>query len=153
MTLKDSMRSLFGMDVENDEWKETAENTDGMYSTEAKETFSREETRANSSQKSKGNIIPIGQHNSLPKTSIHILEPRVYSESQKIADYLLNNETVLLNFKRMERDQAIKIIDYVMGCVYALHGDIQEVGDGIFLCTPVTVETTSLNKDEYENFY
>ncbi|UJF15121.1 cell division protein SepF [Jeotgalibaca sp. MA1X17-3] len=153
MTLKDSMRSLFGMDVEDDEWKEMEVNTDNMYSQDLKETISREETRANSSQKSKANVIPMGQHNSVPKTNIHILEPRVYSESQKIADYLLKNETVLLNFKRMERDQAVKIIDYVMGCVYALHGDIQEVGDGIFLCTPATVEITSLNKDDYENFY
>lgn len=147
------MRSLFGMDVEDDEWKEMEVNTDNMYSQDLKETISREETRVNSSQKSKANVIPMGQHNSVPKTSIHILEPRVYSESQKIAEYLLKNETVLLNFKRIERDQAVKIIDYVMGCVYALHGDIQEVGDGIFLCTPATVEITSLNKDEYENFY
>lgn len=146
------MRSLFGMDVEDDKWKEMEINTDNMYSPDLKETISREEHRANSSQ-TKANVIPMGQYNSVPKTSIHIIEPRVYSESQKIADYLLNNESVLLNFKRMEKEQAIKIIDYVMGCVYALHGDIQEVGDGIFLCTPVTVEITSLNKEDYETFY
>lgn len=153
MTLKDSVRIFFGMDTEvHDEWKQTEVNMNDQHSEDTEES-SRGRNHAIASQKSKGNVISMNQHNSVPKTSIHIVEPRVYSESQKIADFLLNNETVLLNFKRMERDQAVKIIDYIMGCVYALQGDIQEVGDGIFLCTPATVEITSLNKEDYENFY
>ncbi|HHT38814.1 MAG TPA: cell division protein SepF [Mollicutes bacterium] len=65
-----------------------------------------------------------------------LLEPRAYSESQQIADHLKNRHTVVVNMKRVTKDQAKRIVDFLSGTVYAIGGDLQRIGGGIFLCTP-----------------
>lgn len=68
-----------------------------------------------------------------------LLEPRAYSESQQIADHLKNRNSVLVNFKRVTSDQAKRIIDFLSGTLYAIGGDLQKVGSGIYLCTPKNI--------------
>ena len=68
-----------------------------------------------------------------------LLEPRAYSESQQIADYLKNNSAVVVNLKRVTSDQAKRIIDFLSGCIYAIGGTMQKVGVGIYLCAPKNV--------------
>ena len=74
---------------------------------------------------------------------ISIIEPRVYSEAMNIAKHIIANEAVLVNFHLIEETQARRIVDFLTGTVYALDGDIQRVGDEIFLCTPVNIEIDS----------
>lgn len=68
-----------------------------------------------------------------------LLEPRAYSESQQIADYLKSRNTVVVNLKRVTPDQAKRIVDFLSGTLYAIGGDLQKLGNGIFLCTPNNV--------------
>ena len=68
-----------------------------------------------------------------------LLEPRAYSESQQIADHLKNRDTVVVNLKRVTKDQAKRIIDFLSGTIYAISGDMQKIGGGIFLFTPNNV--------------
>lgn len=65
-----------------------------------------------------------------------LLEPRAYSESQQIADHLKSRNSVVVNLKRVTSDQAKRIIDFLTGVVYAIGGDLQKIGLGIYLCTP-----------------
>ncbi len=65
-----------------------------------------------------------------------LLEPRAYSESQQIADHLKMRNTVVVNLKRVTSDQAKRIVDFLAGTIYAINGDLQKIGGGIFLCTP-----------------
>ena len=63
--------------------------------------------------------------------------------------------------KRVTPDQAKRIVDFLSGTVYALEGDLQKIGAGIFLCTPKNVDgegaitddddksKTKKNNDEY----
>ena len=68
-----------------------------------------------------------------------LVEPRAYSESQQIADHLKAKNSVLVNFKRVTSDQAKRIIDFLGGTLYAIGGDLQKVGNGIYLCTPKNI--------------
>ena len=79
-----------------------------------------------------------------------LLEPRAYSESQQIADHLKKRNTVVVNMKRVTHDQAKRIVDFLSGTVYAIGGDLQKIGGGIFLCTPknVNVEGTISEEDD-----
>ncbi len=95
----------------------------------------------------------MNQRSQSQKASIHVIEPRVFTEAEQIADYLLNNDSVLLNFKRMEKDQASKVIDFIAGAVYAVNGDIQQVGEGIFLCTPANFEIANREVGESQTEY
>ena len=67
-----------------------------------------------------------------------LLEPRAYSEAQQIADHLKKRNTVVVNLKRVTADQAKRIMDFLSGTIYAIKGNIQKIGSGIFLCTPKT---------------
>ena len=82
-----------------------------------------------------------------------LLEPRAFSESQQIADHLKKRNTVVVNMKRVTTEQAKRIIDFLSGTVYAIVGDLQKIGVGIFLCTPknVNVEGTISDDDNGKN--
>lgn len=68
-----------------------------------------------------------------------LLEPRAFSEAQTIADYLKSRNTVVVNLKRVTPEIAKRIVDFLSGSVYAIGGDFQKLGNGIFLCTPNNV--------------
>ncbi|CAD2077032.1 cell division protein SepF [Phocicoccus pinnipedialis] len=72
-------------------------------------------------------------------SKVCLFEPYVFSETQDIADELKNEQTVLVNLTRLDRDAKKRIIDFLSGTVYALDGDIKRVGTDIFLCTPNSV--------------
>ena len=78
------------------------------------------------------------------KSKMILMEPRAYSESQQIVDHLKARNTVVVNLKRVTSDQAKRIVDFLSGTIYAISGDLQKLGGGIFLCTPnnVNVEGT-----------
>ena len=84
------------------------------------------------------------------KSKMILLEPRAYSESQQIADYLRSRNTVVVNLKRVTSDQAKRIVDFLSGTIYAIGGDLQKIGGGIFLCTPNNINIEGKITDEKE---
>ncbi|MBS7577650.1 MULTISPECIES: cell division protein SepF [unclassified Enterococcus] len=74
------------------------------------------------------------------RPKITIKQPRVYSDAMKIAEFAMNDEAVLVNFHYMEEHQARRIIDFLTGIAHALHGDLQRVGNQIFLLTPASIQ-------------
>ena len=74
--------------------------------------------------------------NGMAGSRMMLLEPRAYSESQQIAEYLKNRSAVVVNLKRVTPDQAKRIIDFLSGTIYAIGGQLQKLGGGIFLATP-----------------
>ena len=79
-----------------------------------------------------------------------LIEPRAYSEAQQIVDHLKNRNTVVVNLKRVTSDQAKRIVDFLSGTIYAIGGDLQKIGGGIFLCTPNNVNVQGKITDETE---
>ena len=77
-----------------------------------------------------------------------LCEPRAFSESQQIADHLKKRNTVVVNMKRVTSEQAKRIIDFLSGTVYAIGGDLQKIGVGIFLCTPKNVNVEGSISEE-----
>lgn len=79
-----------------------------------------------------------------------LLEPRAYSEAQQIADHLKMRNTVVVNLKRVTSDQAKRIVDFLAGTIYAIGGDLQKIGGGIFLCTPNNISVQGKISGEAE---
>ncbi len=77
-----------------------------------------------------------------------LLEPRAYSESQQIADHLKERNAVVVNLKRVTPDQAKRIVDFLSGTLYAIGGNLQKLGGGIFLCTPNNVNVEGKISDD-----
>ncbi|KGP84885.1 cell division protein SepF [Paenibacillus sp. UMB7766-LJ446] len=83
------------------------------------------------------NVVSI---HSQKNVKVVLYEPRSYDEAQEIADHLRSHRTVVVNLQRVRQDQALRVIDFLSGTVYALGGGISKIGGNIFLCTPDTVE-------------
>ena len=79
-----------------------------------------------------------------------LLEPRSFSEAQAIADHLRNRNSVVVNLKRVTSAQAKRIIDFLSGCIYAIGGNMQKIGVGIYLCTPNNVNVQGKITDDSE---
>ena len=77
-----------------------------------------------------------------------LLEPRAYSESQQIADHLKKRNTIVVNLKRVTPEQAKRIVDFLTGTLYAIGGNMQKLGSGIFLCTPKNINVQGKMSDE-----
>ena len=92
------------------------------------------ETRRNTRT---NNVVSIHSQKNV-KVILH--DPHSYDEAQAIADHLRAHRTVVVNLQRVRSDQALRIIDFLSGTVYALNGGISKIGHNIFLCTPDTVE-------------
>lgn len=86
------------------------------------------------------NIVSLQSAMSSKGTKVVLVEPRIYAEAQDIAENLKNKRATIVNLQRIEREQGVRIIDFLSGTVYALGGDIQRIGKDIFLCTPDNVE-------------
>ena len=124
--MKDKLKGFFGGDSGN----EQIQQEDGFYTT------SREDYH---------------EQNGIAGSKMMLLEPRAYSESQQIADYLKNRSAVVVNLKRVTPDQAKRIVDFLYGTIYAINGDIQKLGGGIFLCTPNNVTVDGKISEEQAN--
>ena len=125
--MKDKLKGFFGT---SDEAVEAATGEDSYYTT------SREEFH---------------EQNGIAGSKMMLLEPRAYSESQQIADYLKNRSAVVVNLKRVTPDQAKRIVDFLYGTIYAIGGSLQKLGGGIFLCTPNNVNVEGKISEEITN--
>lgn len=86
----------------------------------------------------KQNVVSIETAKQASK--VVLLEPRTYSEAQGIADHLKSRRAVVVNLQRMSTDQALRIVDFLSGTVYAIGGDIQKLGPKTFISTPDNVD-------------
>ncbi|WP_414046732.1 cell division protein SepF [Macrococcus equi] len=86
------------------------------------------------------NVVNIHEESSSSISKVCLFEPRVFSDTQDIADELKNRRATLVNLQRIDKISAKRIIDFLSGTVYAIGGDIQRIGADIFLCTPDNVE-------------
>ena len=80
-----------------------------------------------------------------------LVEPRAFSESQQIADNLKRKNSVVVNLKRVTNDQAKRIIDFLSGTLHALGGQLQRLGNGIYLCTPKNMNVEGRMSDDEDD--
>ena len=120
-----NIKEIFGNDTDTEE---TESGSEDQFYNKSKEEFHME--------------------NGVAGSKMMLLEPRAYSESQQIADYLKNRSAVVVNLKRVTPDQAKRIVDFLYGTIYAIGGELQKLGGGIFLCTPNNVNVEGNISDD-----
>lgn len=79
---------------------------------------------------------------------VAVVQPHAYEDAREIADRLKSKKAVVINLEELGKEDAIKVLDFVSGVVYALEGEIQKVSSGIFLIAPYNVSIASDVKDE-----
>ncbi|RDU38498.1 cell division protein SepF [Neobacillus piezotolerans] len=129
MSIKSKFKNFFFLDEQYDEEEDYVEEP---------------ETRAPQKQQPARtqNVVSLQSVQKSSNSKVVLIEPRMYSEAQEIADHLKNRRAVVVNLQRIDHDQAKRIVDFLSGTVYAIGGDIQKIGLSIFLCTPDNVEVS-----------
>ncbi|MGX9133585.1 cell division protein SepF [Rummeliibacillus sp. JY-2-4R] len=160
MKVKDKLKNFFYLEEEETYVEEQVEKKESVRQQEApqrqqmKPAVSRPAAIKKPSVKERPRFV---EHSNVPnlvsikqKTSKVILsEPRVYAEAQDIADNLKSKRAVIVNLQRIDREQGVRIIDFISGTIFALGGDIKRIGTDIFLCTPDNVEIDGSISDYY----
>ena len=82
---------------------------------------------------------------------VAVLQPQTYEDSREIADRLKSKKAVVINLEELSKEDAVKVLDFVSGVVYALEGDIQKVSNGIFLIAPYNVSIANDIRDELKS--
>lgn len=67
---------------------------------------------------------------------IMVFDPSVFSDVKNIGKMILNGRAVIVNFRKMDENQIHRVIDFISGLIFAVNGDMQRIGEKIFLCTP-----------------
>ena len=69
-----------------------------------------------------------------------VIEPSSFDDSQKVADFLRNNQPVVVNFETTEPAVKKRMTDFISGTIYALNGTIRTIGPNIVVCAPRNVD-------------
>lgn len=65
-----------------------------------------------------------------------IMEPYSFDEVTQAIEALLQYQSVVMNLGKMEPEQAQRAVDFVTGATYALEGNQEQLGEGIFIFMP-----------------
>lgn len=121
MGVKSKFKSFFLLDEEDyDMVEDVYEEDDGQPATRKKNVVSLK-----SAQK---------------PAKVIMAEPRIFADAQEIADHLKTKKAVIVNLQSIQTDQARRIVDFLGGTVYAIGGEIQQIGEKIFFCAPENIE-------------
>ena len=78
----------------------------------------------------------------MTKSKINTIRPKSFDDAQIVANCLRDKVPVIINFEQTDVEDAKRIIDFISGTTYALHGDIKKVSQYVFVCAPNNVAVT-----------
>jgi len=120
---------------------------DELLATEELETEEYGENESDSpiqSQSRRGTVVSLHTQKHL---RLVLSEPERYDDSQIIADHLRSRRPVVVNLHRLSHEQAVRVIDFLSGTVYAIAGSMQKIGSNIFLCAPDNIDVQGTISD------
>lgn len=83
--------------------------------------------------------------------SLKVVKPKGYADGPDIADYLSAGSTVVLNIESLDRMNAIRLIDFLMGAVHVLGGDMKSVTKTTLVFAPRNVGVQDIEDSEAED--
>ncbi len=76
--------------------------------------------------------------------ALKIVNPKSYDEAPSIADFLLGGNTVLLNIESLDRNVAVRLLDYISGAIHMVGGMMTKVGKSTIVVAPKNVDVSSI---------
>ena len=76
-----------------------------------------------------------------------VYHPVCYDDAQSIVDNLKNRRPVIVNMEELDGNCAQRVLDFLLGAIYAINGTINKVSRGIFLVAPRDVDVEDTGED------
>jgi len=73
-----------------------------------------------------------------PSGDDHIVlrRPKTLDDAQSCAEWLKDQRTVVVNLSVLDQHLARRALDFLGGVVFAINGQMEEAGEGIYVLTP-----------------
>ena len=78
-----------------------------------------------------------------------VYHPVSYDDAQQIADNLKGHRPIIVNMEELDGATAQRVLDFLLGAVYALDGTISKISRGIFLVAPQNCDVQDNNDAGY----
>ena len=82
--------------------------------------------------------------------SLKVVKPRSHADGPAIADHLAAGSTVVLNIESLDRASSIRLIDFLMGAVHVLGGEMKSVTKTTLVFAPRNVGVSDFEHVEEE---
>ena len=92
-----------------------------------------------------GDAQPMPQN--LAAMKMIVYHPVCYDDAQNIVDNLKNRRPVIVNMEELEGSCAQRVLDFLLGAIYAQNGTINKISRGIFLVAPHDVDVEDTGED------
>ncbi len=91
------------------------------------------------------NVIPITREgiNNINQSNIEIVQPKTYAEIETIGKKLMDDSAVIVKLDKLDVESSARMIDFLNGVLFAIHGKIERLGQDIFLCSPKKFNITN----------
>ena len=76
-----------------------------------------------------------------------VYHPVCYDDAQTIVDNLKNRRPVIVNMEELESNCAQRVLDFLLGAIYAVNGNANKISRGIFLFAPRDVDVEDTVED------
>lgn len=153
MGAMDKLLGLMNINRQDDEYDDYAEDDDGYvdnkqhiasdFEPEPEEnkvrTFERERKPIAPPQPFKKRTNTTMANNDI---SVKVFKPQGFDEAREIAETLLENKIIVLNFEGVDISVAQRVLDIVTGACIAINGKLQKMSSSIFIATPENVDIT-----------
>jgi cell division inhibitor SepF len=151
MALRDTIRNLFGNDDEYyDDYEYDQPQTNQQQYAQQPQQQAAQPKPAPSRPTETASANQFVQAAAGANSKIALFEPKVFSDARAIASQVLGGEAVIVNFTAIDDAQAKRILYFLGGATYAVNGEIERIGEKIFLVTPNTFEISGTLTDNLE---
>ena len=82
--------------------------------------------------------------------SLKVVKPKSYDDGPAIADYLAAGSTVVLNIEDLNRENAIRLIDFLLGATHVVGGEMKNVTRTTLVLAPRNVGVSDFEASEDE---
>ncbi|WP_283678879.1 cell division protein SepF [Lentilactobacillus sp. Marseille-Q4993] len=122
MSQKFNLANFFGMEEENNQPTKSDSQSD---------------------QKRKDNIVLMSREDTpAPKSRVIVFEPVNYSDADMIATKLMDGYAVIIKLGKLDVKSSARMVDFLNGTIFAIHGSINRLDTNIFICAPNNFQVT-----------
>ena len=116
----------------------------GIFGIEFEEDLTEEEQEAApplpiAVEEAPKHYLEIPQRHKRVPLNITVYEPLRYDECQYFADKLILGQVVIINYCSLPSDLARMMFNFMDGCIYALDGQKEKIGDSVYIYTPKNI--------------
>ncbi len=79
-----------------------------------------------------------------PSVSLRVMRPSSYDDGPEIADYVSSGCTVVMNIEDLNRENARRLLDFLLGAVHVIGGDLQMASQTTFVVAPCSVDVADI---------